>query len=185
MDTVNVFDWQKFKRIKYDMVMPDTVMFITSVERFRELDPVKYPDLKASIEVLKKCERKGNIDNPHIALFVISFLELMSKVKFDAEFVPLSMITPDEVYAECLRKARDHMMKHFGSLEVPWAKMGKDGLHLESVNAYGASNKPDSKHYTDQMEMFVNQQTKPMTLDKQTIWKNAERIYHPDYKNNK
>ena len=44
---------------------------------------------------------------------------------------------------------------------------------------YGASSKPESPHYTDQMEMFVNKELKPMTLDKEEIYKNAAKIYHP------
>lgn len=50
---------------------------------------------------------------------------------------------------------------------------------IESVNTFGASMHPNSPHYKDQMTMFLNQQTKPMTLDKVTVLKNAESIYHP------
>jgi acyl-homoserine-lactone acylase len=38
---------------------------------------------------------------------------------------------------------------------------------------------PSSPHFKDQMGMFINQQTKPMTLDKQEVLKKAEKIYHP------
>jgi acyl-homoserine-lactone acylase len=56
----------------------------------------------------------------------------------------------------------------------------KDGeLHLESLHPYGASNRPWSDHYDDQMELYANQQTKRMTLDKEEIFSNAEMIYHP------
>ena len=50
---------------------------------------------------------------------------------------------------------------------------------IESVNTFGASSDPASRHYKDQMTMFQNQQTKKMTLNKQEVLKNAERIYHP------
>jgi acyl-homoserine-lactone acylase len=58
-------------------------------------------------------------------------------------------------------------------------RYGKDGVEINSVNAYGASSHPDSKHYTDQMEMFSKQRFKPMTFDWETITRNAERIYIP------
>jgi len=45
---------------------------------------------------------------------------------------------------------------------------------------YGASAKPGNKHFDDQVEMYLQQKTKTMTLDKATIYKNAERIYHPE-----
>ena len=63
---------------------------------------------------------------------------------------------------------------------VELVRFPKEGLPIiESVNAYGASSKQDSPHYTDQMELSSHQKTKPMTLKKEDVYKNAERIYHP------
>ena len=59
---------------------------------------------------------------------------------------------------------------------VQWTK---DGPIIESVNAYGAANVAGHPHSTDQMELFVKQELKPMTLDKDIIYQNAEAIYHP------
>lgn len=50
---------------------------------------------------------------------------------------------------------------------------------IESVNAFGASNRPDSPHYDDQMELWATQKTKKMTLNKDEIYQGAEAIYHP------
>jgi acyl-homoserine-lactone acylase len=48
-----------------------------------------------------------------------------------------------------------------------------------TINAFGACNLPDSPHYTDQMECYVNQQLKPMSLEKDLIMKEAKAIYTP------
>ncbi|HWB64761.1 MAG TPA: penicillin acylase family protein, partial [Chitinophagales bacterium] len=64
---------------------------------------------------------------------------------------------------------------------IQLVKYGKDGVDLQTINAYGASARPNSPHYTDQMAMFEKEQLKPMTFDKALILKNAERIYHPGY----
>lgn len=61
---------------------------------------------------------------------------------------------------------------------VDFDKEGKPAI--ETINAYGASTRPDSPHYDDQMELWTNQKTKTMTLDKEEIYKNAERVYHPE-----
>ncbi|GAB3641127.1 penicillin acylase family protein [Spirosoma arcticum] len=67
-----------------------------------------------------------------------------------------------------------------GDSYIQLIKFPKTGLpEIETVNCYGASNHSDSPHYTDQMELFVNQKTKPMTLDKAEVLKTAKRIYHP------
>ena len=56
----------------------------------------------------------------------------------------------------------------------------KNGPIIESINAYGASNRPDSPHFTDQMKLYVDHKLKPMTLDKKKIYAEAEKIYHPE-----
>jgi len=59
------------------------------------------------------------------------------------------------------------------------ANFSKDGPHFRTVSPYGTSTHPDSKHYTDQMQMYVNHQTKEESLSKDWAYKHAERIYHP------
>ena len=61
-----------------------------------------------------------------------------------------------------------------------FVRFPKEGLPIiETMNMYGASAKPGHKHFDDQVEMYLQQKTKKMTLDKATVYKNAERIYHP------
>jgi acyl-homoserine-lactone acylase len=66
-----------------------------------------------------------------------------------------------------------------GESYILMARFGKGLPVLESINVYGASNRPDSPHYADQMERFVARELKPMTLDKKTVLQNAKRVYHP------
>ncbi|MEO6538568.1 MAG: penicillin acylase family protein [Ferruginibacter sp.] len=64
---------------------------------------------------------------------------------------------------------------------IMFVRFPKEGLPIiETVNMYGASARPGNKHFDDQVEMYLHQQTKKMTLDKATVYKNAERIYHPE-----
>jgi acyl-homoserine-lactone acylase len=62
---------------------------------------------------------------------------------------------------------------------VQFAQWKNGELSLETLHPYGASNRDWSKHYNDQMELYVNQQTKRMTLNRDEIFANAEKIYHP------
>jgi acyl-homoserine-lactone acylase len=66
-----------------------------------------------------------------------------------------------------------------GDSYIELVQFTKDGPQIESINCYGASNKPGNKHYDDQMEMFTAQQTKKMSLKKEEVYKSAERVYHP------
>jgi acyl-homoserine-lactone acylase len=66
-----------------------------------------------------------------------------------------------------------------GESYISFMRFSESGVQLETVVPYGSSNDPESPHYTDQMEIFARQSLKPMTLDKERIMDNAERIYHP------
>ncbi len=63
---------------------------------------------------------------------------------------------------------------------IAFVRFVKNGLPLiESVNMYGASAHPGNKHFDDQVPLYLQQKTKRMTLNKEEVYKNAERIYHP------
>ena len=64
---------------------------------------------------------------------------------------------------------------------IMFVRFAKEGLpYIETINMYGASARPGNKHFDDQVDMYLKQQTKTMTLDKATVYKNAERVYHPE-----
>ncbi|MBI1343466.1 MAG: acylase [Terrimonas sp.] len=67
-----------------------------------------------------------------------------------------------------------------GDAYICFIRYPKNGLPIiESINTFGASSHPGSPHYNDQETMFQAQQLKHMTLDKEEILRDAERIYHP------
>lgn len=67
-----------------------------------------------------------------------------------------------------------------GDAYVALVRFPKQGLPvIETVNTYGASSKPGSPHFADQVPMFLEQRTKRMTLDKAEVLANAVRTYHP------
>lgn len=66
-----------------------------------------------------------------------------------------------------------------GESYIELVQFSKEGVEIETVNAYGSSANSDSPHYNDQMELFAKQQLKPMTLDKEEVLKTAVRVYHP------
>ncbi|OYZ01357.1 MAG: peptidase S45 [Sphingobacteriia bacterium 28-36-52] len=75
---------------------------------------------------------------------------------------------------------KDGMYKgNQGDAYIEMVRFTKNGPIIESLNVYGASARKDSPHYTDQMDMYVKQQTKKMTLDKATVYQEAVKKYHP------
>ena len=87
---------------------------------------------------------------------------------------------PDVLAAVGSRMQNDGRLRPIaGDSYIQMVRFTPDGPVLESINAYGASAKPGSPHYTDQMELFTQQKLKPMTLDKEEVLKNAKRVYAP------
>ena len=66
-----------------------------------------------------------------------------------------------------------------GESYIALIRFGKTKTYFESVISYGNSSRPDSPHYTDQMEMYQHFQTKPMWFDREIVLKNANKIYRP------
>jgi acyl-homoserine-lactone acylase len=90
---------------------------------------------------------------------------------------------PDVLGAAMTGPYKDGMRKTLvGDSYIMMCQYNKAGVEIETIHSYGASAKPNSPHYTDQMELFVSKGFKPMTLDKQTIYANAESITHPGVK---
>jgi acyl-homoserine-lactone acylase len=66
-----------------------------------------------------------------------------------------------------------------GDCLIQLVRFTPNGPVIESCNPYGASNRKESPHYSDQLEMFLEHRTKRMSLDRQEVYRQAERVYHP------
>ena len=51
--------------------------------------------------------------------------------------------------------------------------------YFESVISFGNSRRPESPHYTDQMELYSNFETKTMSFDRSDVMKTAKKVYAP------
>lgn len=60
---------------------------------------------------------------------------------------------------------------------VTWDKNGN--ISMEAINVFGQSTKPESKHFDDQVQMYLNQELRRVYLDKAEVMKHVEREYHP------
>jgi acyl-homoserine-lactone acylase len=144
-----------------------------SVTLERGFENLKEEDIVEAVRKARKFMLKhyGKLDPP------FGTLQRHRKGSVD---LPMSGV-PDVLAAMLSNVQKDGRYKAAaGESYIQLAVFGPDGIEsLETINAYGASNKPQSPHYTDQMERFVNQQTKTMTFERSQIEAQAERIYHP------
>ena len=88
---------------------------------------------------------------------------------------------PDVLAAAYTQPYKNGMLKvTTGDAYICFVRYPKNGLPIiESVNTFGSSNHPGSPHYKDQMQLFLQQKTKHISLDKNDVLQHAEKIYHP------
>jgi len=116
----------------------------------------------------------------HFGRTDIELGNLQKLVRGDREW-PLGGV-PDVLASQWTAPYKDGKLKSIGGDGlIMFVRFTKEGLpKIETLNMYGASARPGNKHFDDQVEMYLQQKTKPMTLDKATVYKNAEKIYHPE-----
>jgi acyl-homoserine-lactone acylase len=88
---------------------------------------------------------------------------------------------PDLLSPQWTMEEKDGILKSIGGDGlILFVKFPKNALPvIESVNMYGASSHSESKHYDDQVEMYLQHRTKKMSLDKKEVLLHAEKIYSP------
>lgn len=87
----------------------------------------------------------------------------------------------DMLLANYPQPYKDGKYKGFmGDSYTHFVQFSKEGPeNIETLVPFGSSAKPGNKHYSDQMQNFVDHKTKKMTMNKEEIFRNAERVYHP------
>ena len=87
---------------------------------------------------------------------------------------------PDVLTAMSAKPHTDGKVKvTSGESYIELVRFDDQGVHIESVISYGSSDHATSKHFDDQMELYAAFKTKPMTLDKEKVYEQAARVYHP------
>ena len=216
----------ELRAIKYDSKYPKTSKFQEDMAVLFNLDAKKYPELSIMIEELHNWDREVKGESVAASYLLVSMDYIFNKYNFGYKNFMYGLDVSEAQLVEGLTYAKEHLIKHFGKLEVPakdikrlrrgdvdmtcpgfsellaaaYLKKQKDGrfkvwvgdsyVHfvqfdksgptsIETALPYGSSANSDSPHYTDQMKLYSNHQTKPMSLDRSVIEKSAERTYHP------
>ncbi len=138
--------------------------------------------------------REGDVLNEAKIVEALHYVQNHLIEHFGKSTVPLKMLQrhirgdvdlpvtggPDVLAALSSRMQKDGRLRaRAGDGLIEFVRFSEEGVEIETINAFGASAKPESPHYTDQMEMYVNRELKTMTLDKDKVLREAVRTYHP------
>lgn len=121
----------------------------------------------------------------HFGRMDIEAGELHKHIRGDVEIPVAGM--PENLAAMTYRQHKKGKLKTFhGESFIQLVQYDENGVvRIESITPFGSSNREDSQHFTDQMQMYVDREFKEMSLDRKVILENAVRSYHPgeiDYK---
>ncbi|BDS14266.1 penicillin acylase family protein [Aureispira anguillae] len=115
----------------------------------------------------------------HFKTLEIELGELQKHVRGD-KVLPIGGLGESIAAMYTIPWKKGRVQSNLGDSFILFATYNKSGVEkIETINCYGASNRPDSPHYNDQVDLYIQQKTKVMSLDKTQILKTAKRTYHP------
>ena len=155
-------------------------IFLLSYEFLKKKLQGVAPRFITKAEAAETFEHVNNYYKKYFNDGLVTLGDLQKLVRGNKEY-PLAGF-PDLLSPQWTEPMKNGRLKSIGGDGlIMFVRFAKDGLpKIETINMYGASSHPESKHFDDQVEMYLQQKTKRMTLDKQEIYKNAEKIYHPE-----
>ncbi|GAC1345810.1 MAG: acylase [Myxococcales bacterium] len=86
---------------------------------------------------------------------------------------------PDVLNAVSSKKVGKHLVGAEGDSFVLVAEFGPAGVTSQSIQPYGASNRPGSDHYADQAPLFVRRTLKPAWRTREELRAHLSREYAP------
>jgi acyl-homoserine-lactone acylase len=171
----NFRSWDK----KAETSSRGAAIFLLSFEYLKDRLAGQRPRQVTKQEAIDTYTHVKNYMQTHFGRTDITLGDLQKLVRGDKEW-PVWGI-PDVLSPNWTAPHKNGQLKAVGGDGlIMFVRFMKNQLpKVETVNIYGASARPGNTHYDDQVELFLQQKTKTMTLDKNIVYKNAERIYHP------
>jgi acyl-homoserine-lactone acylase len=153
-----------------------SIFFYNVAERYKQNENFKYMTEEDCVETLLYVKNylQKNFGTTKITLGDYQRLER------DNVSIPLPGL-PDVLAAMYSTPTENGRVKGaVGECYIGLIQFTNNGPEIETVNCFGASNRNGSKHFADQMELFQQQKTKKMYLDKASVIAQARTIYHPE-----
>lgn len=87
---------------------------------------------------------------------------------------------PDALAANYGTRTEGQYITEYGDTYTQFVAFDKNGVKaIRTQVPFGNSNREGSPYFATQAELFRTQQTKAATMDKDAIYKSADKIYHP------
>ena len=115
-------NYVEFKAIKYDQAYHKPLYSAPKLEPIFTLNPKAHPQIAPGISLLKEWDRVASENSPAASIFMLSLKYVRKNLKD-----PNSLRKGDELnesmLAAAIQHAQDHLIKHFGQIEVPLGQL--------------------------------------------------------------
>ena len=107
--------YSDFKRIKYDHTLPNPLNYnFVDFNALYEMKPKDYPDVADLLNVIQNWNRVASADSYGAGAFAVLYYMLG---KYYSRLGPSKTFNPLLIYT-CLKDAKKHMLKHFGTTRI-------------------------------------------------------------------
>ncbi len=141
MNNYDKVDYQDIKTIKYDQKysLPLYTRTIQNLDDILHLSAEEYPKIAKAIKHLEGWDGSASADNRQAAVLSLAVQEVL-KYMMKENRADISGSIPKEVFVKGLHKAQKHLLKHFGSLDIPLGDLQK---HVRGERAEPIGGMPE------------------------------------------
>ena len=107
--------YEDFKRIKYDLQLPEKLAYPVNIDTLFLLDEIDHPEIADVITLLKNWDRRATVESRGGTLFAVLFYYVADIYRMDKTFTVMTM----DRCIEAMQYAKDYLVRNFGTIRVP------------------------------------------------------------------
>lgn len=137
---------KEFKAMKSDIQYHDTTFYTYNIENLdliTRLDPEKYPDIADVLALIGEWDRSPDMEDDKVAVFSVAFTYIIDELADRSTLLEANTL-PEEIFVKALRKAKKYVLKHYGTIYVPFGKIHIHRRTAKNTVSYPSEGMPEN-----------------------------------------
>ncbi|MDZ4845364.1 MAG: penicillin acylase family protein [Chitinophagales bacterium] len=136
--------FEELKKIKFDSQFPKRITFKGKFwfDDFFKLNADDYPDIADAITRIKNFDLQADTADRNYPIMMFSIYKMLdAEHSEEGKGIKTDSVKRIAFYVSCVRKAKEHMLKHFGTLDI---STGQTQVLERGGKAFGLNGAPDA-----------------------------------------